>query len=591
MKRVNTPSNDAPPVLKKYINEYLTRCPNCNLICSLKLNYNEGKYFIDYKCENNHEGNISLKEYLMKYNKYCLTKEKCKECGKDQKEVNGNFMYCCKCDRFICNLCIGNHIIDDSHNIINLKKYDSLCKIHSNAFCFYCEQCKKNLCINCKVNHKSHELIDLSELKYTQSQKHNLEKEIFTLENKINSLSEMKHKIVYFIDSFKKSSELELKFIKLLLSTYQYEENQNNLNFYVIQNLKNVENIFKFDKMELYDKIYNEGNKYLSFLEKLQNNNINNNIVNNKPKPNSLQNNFKILNYHTEPISHLSKLNDGRLISCSWDNSLNIYNKDTFELQLSIKEHTDCVRSFTQLKNGKIITCSRDKTMNLIQLIGEDQYIIEQKLIGHSDWIMKVIEIFDNMLISISYDKTMKIWKINNYSNQFQCFKTIIFQNSTSFCNILKVNQNEFVTLSKSDKCLKFWNSHFFSFISKILNIETSCGLEIMCLLDNDLLCIGGINSKGFYLIKISTHHFLKYIDGPEQVLSINICSDGLLLCSIIDENGNNSLAKYKYENQDLNLVYESQKEHDKLIYSCIELNNGIIASGGDDNIIKLWKN
>ena len=42
----------------------------------------------------------------------------------------------------------------------------------------------------------------------------------------------------------------------------------------------------------------------------------------------------------------------------------------------------------------------------------------------------------------------------------------------------------------------------FFSFVSKILNIETSCGLEIMCLLDNDLFCIGGINSKGFYLIK-----------------------------------------------------------------------------------------
>ncbi len=36
----------------------------------------------------------------------------------------------------------------------------------------------------------------------------------------------MKHKIVHFIDSLKKSSELELKFIKLLLSTYQYKENQ-----------------------------------------------------------------------------------------------------------------------------------------------------------------------------------------------------------------------------------------------------------------------------------------------------------------------------------------------------------------------------
>ncbi len=82
-----------------------------------------------------------------------------------------------------------------------------------------------------------------------------------------------------------------------------------------MQNLKNVENNFKFHKIELYDKVYNEGSKYL---QNLQNNN-NINIVNNKQK--SLQNIFKTLNYHTEPISHLSKLNDGRIISCSWDNS------------------------------------------------------------------------------------------------------------------------------------------------------------------------------------------------------------------------------------------------------------------------------
>ena len=44
MKRINTPSNEYPPIMKKYINEYLSRCPNCNLICSFKLDYKEVKY-------------------------------------------------------------------------------------------------------------------------------------------------------------------------------------------------------------------------------------------------------------------------------------------------------------------------------------------------------------------------------------------------------------------------------------------------------------------------------------------------------------------------------------------------------------------
>ena len=36
----------------------------------------------------------------------------------------------------------------------------------------------------------------------------------------------------------------------------------------------------------------------------------------------------------------------------------------------------------------------------------------------------------------------MKIWKLNN-KNKFECIKTIIFQNSKSGCNILKINKNK----------------------------------------------------------------------------------------------------------------------------------------------------
>ena len=62
------------------------------------------------------------------------------------------------------------------------------------------------------------------------------------------------------------------------------------------------------------------------------------------------------------------------------------------------------------------------------------------------------------MIISVSVDKTMKKWEIKN--NKYECTKTINFQNSESLCNILKLNENEFVTSSYDDKCLKFWNSN-----------------------------------------------------------------------------------------------------------------------------------
>ena len=40
-----------------------------------------------------------------------------------------------------------------------------------------------------------------------------------------------------------------------------------------------------------------------------------------------------------------------------------------------------------------------------------------------------------------------------------------------------------------------------------------------------------------------------------------------------------------------MNKIIEKEKIHEGDIYSCIELNNGIVASGGIDNLIKLWKN
>ena len=184
----------------------------------------------------------------------------------------------------------------------------------------------------------------------------------------------------------------------------------------------------------------------------------------------------------------------------------------------------------------------------------------------------------------------MKKWEIKN-ENKFECTKTITFQNSNSNCNILKINENEFVTSSCGDKCIKFWNSNNYSNIATINNIEPEWTFRSLCIIEDDILCVGGSNSKGFYLIKISTHQLIKNIRGPNSIFSIYVCLDGLFLCSIINENGNHSLIKYKYENQNMNKIIEKEKAHESNIYTCIELNDGIVASGDDNGLIKLWCN
>ena len=420
----------------------------------------------------------------------------------------------------------------------------------------------------------------LSKYNYNDESKKKLEDRIKSIEKKIEDLDIMKQNINIEIDKLKKSSEIEIKYFKILINTYKYEEIQNNLNYNVIENLKNFDKIFTKNKSNIYEKIYKEGIKYISFLQ---------NIYQNIGQTNLFKNNFKILNNHTSDIRHISKLKDGRLISCSSDNTLNIYKKDSFELQLSIKEHSSGITFFAQLNDDKIITCSYDSTMNIIKLINDDKYIVEQKLQGHSSSVYNVIKIKENELISVSYDKTMKKWGKKN--NKYECTKTINFQNSGNNCNILKLNENEFVTSSYSDKCLKFWNSNDYSNISTINNVENHWPSGTLCMLDNDILCVGGNNSKGFYLIKISNHQIIKNILGPQEIYCIYECYDGLILCSIKNENGNCALVKYKYENENMNKIIEKEKIHEGNIYTCIELNDGTIASGGDDKLIKLWRN
>ena len=200
--------------------------------------------------------------------------------------------------------------------------------MHSNFYHDYCIKCKKHLCVYCNPLHELHEKIDLSKFNYNKESKNKLEEEIKNIEKKIIDLDIIKEEIITEIDKLKRSNELEMKLFKILIHTYKYEESQNNINYNVIKNLKNYEEIFGLNKSEMYEKIFKEGKKYISFLR---------NIRENIGLTNLMKTNFKILNYHTSIVFHLSQLKDGRLISCSDDCTLNIYKKETFELQLSIK--------------------------------------------------------------------------------------------------------------------------------------------------------------------------------------------------------------------------------------------------------------
>ena len=259
MEKYETKTNES----QNFNFDDITRCPKCNLICLLTLIKENNKYYINYYCNNKHEGKIELKEYMNEYKNYSISKELCKDCGISQKDKNGEFMYCSNCNKFICYDCIKKH---KEHNLFSIDKYDSLCKKHYNLYSSYCNNCKINLCPYCINEHQTHNIIYLTELKYSEDTKINLINDINNLKKEIDDLKNKIEEIISLFNKKKEQIELEINFINLLLNTYEYKENQKILNYNIVENLNVCGKHFDINKIQ-YLAFTQETNNYFFFLK------------------------------------------------------------------------------------------------------------------------------------------------------------------------------------------------------------------------------------------------------------------------------------------------------------------------------------
>ena len=563
---INNLQEQFVPQLQNFQIENFLKCPECNLICFLNIKYIKENLNIEYLCENNHKGTILLKEYMNNF--INNLKLKCLECQKFKQNY-----YCIHCFKYLCEDCSKIHLFENKHKLIDLNQLNIYCQIHLKKFSFFCFTCQKNICEFCKSTHIEHCLIDLIKYDFSKETEEKLIKDYNNVFKIIKDLEVLIQKIELIISQLKDYSLL-IKFYKILVTNYLYSKKENVHNYYFIKNLKQINQLNSHNIKDLFNH-FNDCNKIFKNLEQL-----NLNFQKDYLKP---------LNYHSNWITHLDKLNDGRLISSSSDHSLKIYKKESYEIEISILEHSKSILFFTQLNDGRIITCSSDRTLKIIKLIEENKYKIEQILIKHKGVVFKVIEIRNNELISISNDNTMKIWRLNN-KNEFECNLTILFQTNNSYCNIYNLNKNEFITSSCDIESLIFWNSNNYSKITSIKNIKTTGdSLKNMCLLDNDVLCVGTNDSNGFYLIRITNHQIIQNVIGPKIIWSIIKCLDGSFVCSMVDENNIDSLVIYKYENYYLKKIKQMKTKYKKSIYSCVEIDEGLIAYGGYDRLIHFW--
>ena len=351
----------------------------------------------------------------------------------------------------------------------------------------------------------------------------------------------------------------------------------------------------KDDKYKLTIKFIIISLKTYLYIDLYNNNNIDKNellLENklNKQNKNNLYNNFDInsrelitkINKHTDTVYCFTIIKDGRLVSGSCDNLIIIYNKKTYQPNITIKEHKDAINCITTLSSGILASCSWDKTIKLFN-IKDNKYEILQILNNHTDSVYKIIELRNKSLVSCSADNSIIFYNKDNNNKYIQDNKL----NINNFCySIIETKDNEICYSEDENDTIYFYDVLQKKEISKINNINTNYyTIGGFIKISKELLLIPGINKIS--IININKYNLLKIIKVPNSNEIIGTCmlNQNILLTG----DNNNAIRQWKIEGDNLILKSIKDNAHNGGIFSIIKIGDGHIISGSADKSIKIW--
>ena len=236
---------------------------------------------------------------------------------------------------------------------------------------------------------------------------------------------------------------------------------------------------------------------------------------------------------------------------------------------------------YTQLCSGILISCSYDKTIKLFN-IKEMKYDIIQTLNYHTDRVYKIIELKNKNLVSCSNDSSIIFYiKDNNgYKKDYQ------IQTDGSCSSIIQTKDNELCYSEFNNNKICFYDLFERKIISSIKDINKENGaLERFIMIKKDLLLIPGKNIIS--IINTEQYKLVRKIEVPGSNWIYGVCmlNENMLLTG--DEA--KIIRQWKIEEDNLILVSKKENAHDNYIYVLLNIGNGFIASGSDDNTIKIW--
>ena len=285
--------------------------------------------------------------------------------------------------------------------------------------------------------------------------------------------------------------------------------------------------------------------------------------------------------YHKHIINCSTILNDGRIVTCSDDESIIIYNNKTFKPELIIKEHTEPVNYILKLFSGMLASCSNDSTIKIFN-IKYKNYELLQTLNYHKDWVYKIIELNNKKLVSCSYNSPIFVYSKDNNNKYTKDYD--IITNAKCFC-IIQTKENEICYNDENANCsIFFYDLLTLKVIKNIRNISVS-SQDSFNMITKDLLLITG--KDNLYIINVNNHKLKRTIYVPDSSVITTSCM--LNKNIIVTGDSNKKIKQWKIEGNNLILISKKENAHISRITTIKKLKDGYILSGSFDGDFKIW--
>jgi hypothetical protein len=299
----------------------------------------------------------------------------------------------------------------------------------------------------------------------------------------------------------------------------------------------------------------------------------------------------RVLREHDDLINYLAVLKDGSLLSISSGGKgrLIIYSPKLFNVVISKKIKN--IYYPCALSNGNFALSKDDKVIRIYSIKNENLNLLQEiNVKGH---IQSIVEL-KNRSICVSYNNKVDFYKKDSDDKYSLDFEYSLPHKDDYTHTIIKTKGNE-ICISciedpkKSKNFAQFYNWIDRKETGRVNNLgKTYHGFRIVKL-NSDLIAF--YDSKEVYIVDINYKEITSVFYWPEEVESMCQIYENIIILG----DGKGDIVQCKVEDKKLVPYSRKNGAHSGNGYNfttsvvCLYDYDGHFASGGSDNIIKIW--